>query len=1252
MDASLLADQSGLSDLSAASIDNGSHLLDTHLPLLAAPASPRSNSASVPVLAPPLPNATPGSSRLSTHTIGKSAAAWTPSPDADASRSKSNSRSLQPSSPKHARDADTNESMGSSLGTFDFSNASFSDSFFRRAGARMLAGLDEAPLPLPSSTSSSPRYRNSSSPTVTAKPIRPVDPRTPFTGKSLRTRMAEAGMLDSPASSDGSSPASSPSARTLPEGYHRTISTHHETSENVTKQSFLDSAQPDQLSTTDSPSVDRPPHGNTESPIHRPESTETNSFGLSASQKWQEGLSMVPEESYNEDASQFPTCPVELDHTSPLARLVDEESTQSASPSDSVHFMTGTSSFSVSVEDHDFASRHGTEPSKPASSPEHIDENSPTLSHSKTSGVEEDQRSPKSDCQANQSMRDSARPRSSPAVRAPSTPRSFARLRVGTPARSSPLSRVVNFSPCSAGSTTSQWQSSVSLRNDAVSSPPPSAGGLHDASGSPQDYLSSSPKNDQLESTDGDRRSHIHTPTATISALQSTINPSQQWSPATLALISTPASQRAQQLSAPASAGAFQTPLAAASAGSASASPTDEFGTPQWTPSLAALSARTESRQAEDDAARPDASAKSPAEAEEEEPASSSACSSASVASEKKQGGDLLTSCQPCADASPTEDASSHSAKKDQKVDGSLTSTMHLDSPSAARFSRMQLSRISPPATLPTELAAVPELGLVATAFDSLGHLSDSRVSRLLSQLCASTARIQELEDALEAQETERAQLQQVRSDLSELSMQYQELVQEADAKDAAVTEMVKQLQTQLHESASDREQALEQQLAEERRSRERDRRDYEVRIQGLLNPNTDVLNPTHAGGDGLACENDAQLHAVIEQVKEHVRLTLEKDFDVRRVMEQRDLVAKVEQLQHELASVSTARTLTSSSEVQAELERQIDELTSHLDRRFEELQDLRSELDTIASQKQSAEERVARLEEELDTARCNLRDDSHITSSTSSASSSTKEQLAQQVDTLQTTLVEREAQLSRLQETLSLTKNRLVSVSAEHKTLVEQHALVVQTLAERDAHTTQLESHVLTLESQLRLGTEACEPTPALPAQAKDAETRAADQIVPLQRQLSSLRLQLIKMQKANAGLQEDNVNFSIALSAKQLELGMVKRNARFALKSAAKHVEAAGDSAGCARSKPLASQAEAPHEAYEPIVFPVAPTRALVRDTSEQIKENAVPLQVEANPARLAARHMLAQRRALSTTEQGQAQARHTRRRQLVAA
>ncbi|CDW97548.1 hypothetical protein [Sporisorium scitamineum] len=1102
MDASLSADQSGLSDLSTASIaDIGQQYLGPPSPLIdqqpaSLPQTP--NSAHL--------NTTPGPSRIKRDNTAadKSGAAWTPSPDASASRSKSTTRSIHRPSPKNDN-GNGNESIGSSLGTFDYSNASFSESFLRQAGAHMLAGLDETELPPAASSSPSPRYRNSSSPTVTARPIRTADPRTPFTGKSLRTRMAEAGVIDSPTSSDGSSPISSPTTRMLPDTHTRSISFQQEHADQHSLTSSLHSPWVDRFTTTNSPSSDRLHNGRDSSPLQH----ERPAVGES---EWQEGLSMVPEESYVEGASQLPTSPAVEHAVSQRSIVLNEPSSASVLHNKSLELVVDTSTSSIPTPSQTTVSNDNVASPDLTPSPETSPSNDAGPSQAASTDVE-----PAQDSDASHSRVKApslpATPRSSPgtpatpstAPRTVNTPRSFARLRVGTPVHSSPLSRVINFSPASSGSATSQWQNPVSQR-----------GGLHALASSP---APSAVETDSVPAVEQD------------TSFESTAEP--------LA----PPPLPYKQLQTPLIFGHLQRQLHAYS------SPAADFGTPQWSPSPAPISAKIElAPEAEEEKLQS-------LEAEQDELATSSACSSTSGASERKQSGDVST---------------------------------------------LRPQHASSGCSLPESC-----------------HPSQFRLNWLPSQ---SLGWIEELESALEARESERDELQDVRFTLSQLSVQYDDLVQEANGKDAAMADLVKQLERQLQESHREREVELVRQLQEERRLREVERRDYVVRIQGLMNSAVTPRVPSDQEGH----ESGDQLRAAIEQAKEQLRLTLEKDFDIRRAMEQRELQARVEQLERELAAKAASHLdndAASDGGHDSELQRQIGHLTSELDRRFEELHDLREDVESITLQRDTAEEKVLLLERQLDEARSQAHDHSNSTSRIN-------KQLEEELDELRSTLADRDAEIARLQETLSLTNSHLTSLTSNHDALTNQHDHLSKQHTSASARITQLESHIDTLESQLRTR------TPAKPTEAPAAPgTPAPDRVLKLERELASLQLELLKLGKANDALQEDNIHFSIALSAKQLELGMVKRNARFALKNAQAHLNATvgGDNVGLPRSKGVAT-ARSGGERGE-VVFPAVPEGdfAVQAGVVEAGKENGKGEQ--ANQARMHARQMLAQRRA--TTE-----------------
>lgn len=512
----------------------------------------------------------------------------------------------------------------------------------------------------------------------------------------------------------------------------------------------------------------------------------------------------------------------------------------------------------------------------------------------------------------------------------------------------------------------------------------------------------------------------------------------------------------------------------------------------------------------------------------------------------------------------------------------------------------MQLSRLLPKLdpSLGSALSltsSVPELALVASAFDSLTYLTDDRVARLLSQLSASTARVEELEAALEARDHEREEHESLRYTLSQLSSQYQELLHDADKKELEILELAKKLQAQLVSgSAEAKTQELQRELEEERRLREVQRRDYEVRIQALLNPSTTTCATTpslqpETTAESLPPDDQVVPRAAVETAKEQLRLSLEKDFQVRRSIEQRELQTRIEQLELQLVSAPSNRSAsalpaaevspTMDKQERSEVQRRLDELTVELDRRFEELADVREQLDAVTSYKERAEDRIGALEAELAAM--------HQDATIGSEAIEKVDELERELETLGAALADKEGEIERLNETLALTLSRLGAVTAEHGAMQERIGL--------------LESHIDTLQTQLHTGTGTGTRTPE------------ANRTVQLERQLAHLNLQLVKLQKAHDALAADNVHFSIALSAKQLELGMVKRNARFALKS--RPVLAIG--------LPESQKSAKPHEEGEEeggVQFPKVPTGGLATQSQPM------------NSARAHARQMLAQRRAVN--------------------
>lgn len=504
----------------------------------------------------------------------------------------------------------------------------------------------------------------------------------------------------------------------------------------------------------------------------------------------------------------------------------------------------------------------------------------------------------------------------------------------------------------------------------------------------------------------------------------------------------------------------------------------------------------------------------------------------------------------------------------------------------------MQLARR--PAKPVAELGVI-ELAGVASAFDSLAELSDSRVARLLAQLQASTAYIDSLETALDAKERDEAQLRatwdakdadldEVRAALTQLSAQYAELVADAEAKDARMQELVGQVQGKVERAGEQRAAELERQLEEERRLREVERRDFEVRMQAIRSaPSTREAydSPAPTADGGVSPERASE----IEQAKAELRATLEKDFAVRRAMEDAPLQARIRELEEQLASRSLSGAAADEREAggnEVELQREVDSLTAELDRRFEELCDVRAELDDVAAQRDAAEEHAAQLEQDL--------------AEPAAASS----------------------ELATLREELADKDGDLAQLDAELATLRSE-------LADKDAELARLGEELLSARAAVR----DAKPQPQ-PESQQEGSTRGSERVVELERSLANAELELVRLRKAHDALAQDNVHWSIALAAKQLELGMVKRNARFALKQPKQNVL---PESLRANTKPQKSQDA--QKSQEPGKVDKADKVDKVVK-AEKMAEPAFPAVPTTRPAapnraREHARQLLAQRRAL---------------------
>nr|CDI56453.1 putative protein [Melanopsichium pennsylvanicum 4] len=1090
MNANSLEDQTGISDLSAASIDDvalyhhqpsigisGQHqhpqeqqpfVLSSTLARInqatSMPSSPRTHHSASFTL-------TPGQSRITTVHNNTSSAAWTPSPpEVSASRSSIINHSAPRSSPSVQHG---NESMGdgSSIATFDFTNASFSESFLRQAGAHMLAGLDEAHSSPSHSSSSSTRFRTSSSPTITVRPIRDPDPQTPFIGKSLRTRMAEAGMLDSPTSSDGSSPSRSPTARVLPESHSNFM--HADMSQHV-EQNEVGKAH------SDSPQVERFTHKASSDHLQTSPFRQTSPWRNATCQDsmdaysqsgWHGGLSMVPEKSYVEDVSQLHSSPAPLQDASHHS-LIKSASPFDQSVSHIEEIRPPTESPPFSSIPSRLTSPVRAAPAASTLAPPSPAESNPILSSSRNPAS--DRESPQSP-EIVDSLACTSPLRKSPQPVAPSpaatpqsparklnTPRSFARLHVVTPARSSPLSRVVNFSP-SSNEDSSPWQKPASQKSP-LDSPSPAimdVGTLsklelteRSTSARPEDVqdmpLPRAEPNEVITTAaqtsttnDKDRQrsepsqpSFPGTPKDSSTFSKPTEASSPSWSPATSETFATPASQRAPFVWSSASArlACVGTPKQ-----EEAASPPAEFGTPQWTPSpfaVTSLSPETHRDLEKQPEIEPGSEAE---EEEEEEEKELSSSVSSSAASEKKQSGEVSIA----ADTSINKDRSLVKRSESNLPVLSLASDpQHDSSPAAARFSRMQLARInSILSPSPTQISTIPEFGTVATALDSLTNMTETRITRLLAQLSASTTRIEELESLLESRDRD---VEDVREALTQLSSEYEVLVEEAETKDRDLGDLVRQLQAQLDDQAKNKSVSqLEKDLDEEKRLREVERRDFEVRLQALMNPSSPVAQSSSVVGEGEKVKiNGLDVERLVEMTKDQLRSTMEKDFAIRQAIEQREMQDRICQLEQQLASTpSTAVSAAQDTftfpfgegydgEI-SELRKQVEQLTADLNRRFEEATDLREELTSLASEKDSALDRVTQLEQ----ARMHP---SH--QSNNHSREEREEELEEELDKLRSDVVEKEQLVERLEETLNLTNSRLASVTAQHERFVMQH--------------------------------------------------------------------------------------------------------------------------------------------------------------------------------------------------------------------
>ncbi|PWZ01529.1 hypothetical protein BCV70DRAFT_198961 [Testicularia cyperi] len=532
----------------------------------------------------------------------------------------------------------------------------------------------------------------------------------------------------------------------------------------------------------------------------------------------------------------------------------------------------------------------------------------------------------------------------------------------------------------------------------------------------------------------------------------------------------------------------------------------------------------------------------------------------------------------------------------------------HPDSPSVVRSTKLQGTKRdtrSPRfstlvSTLSTELGSRTHLDHEASAritrvFDQLSQLHEASVSRLQRQLEDShtTARRLVLElsasnlreaDLRSAYQDATSQLADVRASLTQLSGKFETLLEESEAKDQRIEELVDHLRSRIDRRGiattpssnglQDRDnhhqlQQLQAQLDEERRLRHIQQRDADVRIQALLRPASSSVEPAsslHPTSSGLMMRESAE-NDTARRIKEamiHIRTTLEKDFAVRRQIETRELQQRIHDLEARLssgslplpasspASTGVLEPTVASDEKESRLQRRLEHLTSELDAREDEIHTLRTEVDSLTEQRDAVQDRVQQLEEELDA---RLAQDQHpgidplasssslasLSSSSTSSSPLRREmqtqtesdqhihsQIAQTIHRLQLQLDEKTAALQRLcsQQALLQHETRSECTSPPSSTLKSEKS-------EKSIQTTPLPETSLYNSTSSR-------------RQDQDMTTAKKE----LERKLAHATLKIAKLERAIDALATDNLHFSVALSAKQLELGMVKRDARNALK------------------------------------------------------------------------------------------------------
>ncbi|KAN0065555.1 hypothetical protein ACQY0O_001392 [Thecaphora frezii] len=380
---------------------------------------------------------------------------------------------------------------------------------------------------------------------------------------------------------------------------------------------------------------------------------------------------------------------------------------------------------------------------------------------------------------------------------------------------------------------------------------------------------------------------------------------------------------------------------------------------------------------------------------------------------------------------------------------------------------------------------------------DQLGQ-SQEEAERLQQELTGVLAQLRQAQEEAERLERQVADGEvEVRSARQEAEQVHQELA----ASNGLCNELQqrlereategKELRAELEQQANALEAGLDECTAELDRCRQELAlaKEEHARVQTELNEAQANLRRREAEADALRAELEAALGAS-DRSFERKRTLLEEEAAGLRA-DCRASESRLEGLRME------------KERVEAMLEQANDQRKEDLDA----IAKLRLELDEAGRDKEDVLVSLTELEEFHAEEQARLRD------------------AQSQVERLSD---DKESLLAQLREAESIQDDKLRNLSAQLEAVSE----------ELDASRAQLEANAHSSADNRRL---------------QDEVDRLQARLSKLEHEVADRGLTIVKLTKAKEKLEEENTNYGIALSAKQLELSMLKRNARIALGEAA---------------------------------------------------------------------------------------------------